>query len=75
VEDILQYHVLDNVFFAADVPESETDASTLEGSDVTVVRSGNAVTINPNNEGASVTIPDVEVENGVIHGIDTVLTP
>jgi len=42
---------------------------------VTVVRSGNAVTINPNNEGASVTIPDVEVENGVIHGIDTVLTP
>lgn len=74
-DEILQYHVLDSVFLAADVPESETDVPTLEGSDVTVVRSGDAVTINPNNEDASVTIPDVEVDNGVIHGIDAVLLP
>ena len=63
------------VFLAADVPESETDVSTLEGSDITVVRSGDAVTINPNDEDASVMIPDVEVDNGVIHGIDAVLLP
>ena len=74
-DEILQYHVLDSVFLAADVPESKTDVPTLEGSDVTVVRSGDAVTINPNNEDASVTIPDVEVDNGVIHGIDAVLLP
>lgn len=74
-DEILQYHVLDSVFLAADVPESETDVSTLEGSDITVVRSGDAVTINPNNEDASVTTPNVEVDNGVIHGIDTVLLP
>ena len=72
---ILQYHVLDSVFLAGDVPESETAVQTLEGTDVTVVRSGSNVTLNPNNENASVTIPNVEVDNGVIHGIDTVLTP
>ena len=75
--DILQYHVLDDVFFAADVPTSETALPTLEGSDVTVVRSGSDVTINPNAENAeaaSVIAPDVTVENGVIHGIDTVLS-
>ncbi|WP_263834721.1 fasciclin domain-containing protein [Salinibacter sp.] len=73
--DVLQYHVLDSVFLAADVPTSETPVPTLEGSDVTVVRSGDDVTVNPNGEGASVTTPNVEVDNGVIHGIDTVLTP
>lgn len=72
--EILQYHVLDDVFFAADVPTSETALPTLEGSDVTVVRSGSDVTINPNAEAASVIAPDVTVENGVIHGIDTVLS-
>jgi uncharacterized surface protein with fasciclin (FAS1) repeats len=73
--DVLQYHVLDSVFLAADVPTSETAVETLEGSDLTVVRDGNAVTLNPNDENASVTTPNVEVDNGVIHGIDTVLTP
>jgi len=73
--DILQYHVLDNVFLAEDVPTSETAVTTLEGSDLTVVRSGDAVTLNPNEENASVTTANVEVDNGVIHGIDTVLSP
>lgn len=73
--DVLQYHVLDSVFLAADVPTSETDVPTLEGTNLTVVRSGNEVTLNPNDENASVTTPNVEVDNGVIHGIDTVLVP
>jgi transforming growth factor-beta-induced protein len=73
--DILQYHVLDDVFFAADVPTSETALPTLEGADVTVVRSGSEVTINPNADDASVVAPDVEASNGVLHGIDTVLIP
>jgi uncharacterized surface protein with fasciclin (FAS1) repeats len=73
--DILQYHVLDSVFLAGEVPTSETAVPTLEGTDLTVVRDGEAVTLNPNEEDASVTIPNVEVDNGVIHGIDTVLTP
>jgi uncharacterized surface protein with fasciclin (FAS1) repeats len=70
-DEILQYHVLDSVFLAADVPTSATDVETLEGSTVTVQRSGETVTV---NEGEVVT-PNVEVDNGVIHGIDTVLMP
>ena len=73
--DILSYHVVNNVYRAADVPTSATALETLEGTDITVVRDGDAVTINPNDEGASVTTPDVVVDNGVIHGIDTVLMP
>jgi len=73
--DILQYHVLDSVFLAADVPTSETAVPTLEGSDLTVVRDGEVVNLDPNEENARVTIPNVEVDNGVIHGIDAVLTP
>jgi transforming growth factor-beta-induced protein len=73
LRSLLEYHVLDDVFFAADVPMSETALPTLEGSDVTVVRDGNAVTLNPNNEASSVVAPDVDVSNGVIHGVDTVL--
>jgi uncharacterized surface protein with fasciclin (FAS1) repeats len=73
--EVLQHHVLDSVFLAADVPESETAVPTLEGTDVTVVRSGDAVTVNSGDESASVTTANVEVDNGVIHGIDTVLVP
>jgi uncharacterized surface protein with fasciclin (FAS1) repeats len=72
---ILQYHVLDDVFAASDVPTTETDLPTLEGSDVTVVRSGSDVTVNPGDENASVVDADIDVSNGVIHAIDAVLTP
>lgn len=74
-ESILKYHVLDDVFFAGQVPTSETQVPTLEGSDVTVVRSGDMVTVNPNDENAIVTQADVDVTNGVIHAIDALLTP
>jgi transforming growth factor-beta-induced protein len=73
LQSLLEYHVLDDVFFASDVPMMETALPTLEGSDVTVVRDGNAVTLNPNAEASGVVAPNVEVSNGVIHGIDTVL--
>ena len=58
LSDILQYHVVDDVYFAADVPTSETPLETLEGSDVTVVRSGSDVTINPNASDDSVSVSD-----------------
>jgi uncharacterized surface protein with fasciclin (FAS1) repeats len=69
--EILQYHVLDSVFLAGDVPTSATDVPTLEGTDVTVQRSNGTVTVNGNE----VSVPNVEVDNGVIHSIDTVLMP
>lgn len=65
--------VLDDVFFATDVPTTETALPTLEGSDGTVLRDGEAVTLTPNEEASSVVAPDVDVSNGVVHGVDTVL--
>lgn len=71
LQSILQYHVLDDEFFAADVPMAATAVPTLEGSDVTVQRSDGSVTVN----GANVVAANIGVENGVIHGIDAVLMP
>ncbi len=82
-EDLLKYHVGDGIFYAADQPTDpsgtkipdgqDTDVATLEGSNVLVRRDGSSVTLNPENEASSVIAPDVDVTNGVIHGIDTVL--
>jgi uncharacterized surface protein with fasciclin (FAS1) repeats len=74
VGDILQYHVLDDVFFAAEVPTTKTALPTLQGAHVTVVRNGSHVAVNPDTDHAAVIAPDREVSNGVIHGINTVLT-
>jgi transforming growth factor-beta-induced protein len=80
--DLLRYHVANSVFYAKDaptdpsgmmIPDGNTDVGTLEGSDVLVRRDGSSVTLNPENEASSVIAPDVDVTNGVIHGIDTVL--
>ncbi len=75
-DDILEYHVIGDVFRVEDIPTSPTNVETLEGSDVTVQRfpkdsAPDSVTVNGN----PVTIPDARVENGVVHGIGTVLTP
>jgi len=82
-QSLLQYHVGDGVFYAADaptaptgtmIPDGDTDVATLEGSNVLVRRDGSSVTLNPEGDAASSVIaPDVDVTNGVIHGIDTVL--
>lgn len=71
--DILRHHVHDNALLAGDIP-SDTTVSSLEGTDLTL-SGGDAVSVKPGAENASVTVPDVVVDNGVIHGIDTVLQP
>ncbi len=73
-DGILRYHVHDNALTAGDFPAADTTISSLQGTNL-VINGGDGVTVNPSNEGAGVTIPNVEVDNGVIHGIDAVLTP
>ncbi|MCS3639465.1 fasciclin domain-containing protein [Salinibacter ruber] len=73
-DGILRYHVHDNALKASDFPAADTTISSLQGTNL-VINGGDGVTVNPSNEGAGVTIPNVEVDNGVIHGIDAVLTP
>jgi transforming growth factor-beta-induced protein len=68
--DILTYHVVAGKVMAADVVKL-TSAKTLEGKDVTIKVSGGKVYIN----NAQVIVTDVAASNGVIHVIDTVLTP
>ncbi|XZN99518.1 MAG: fasciclin domain-containing protein [Microcoleus sp.] len=66
---ILTYHVVAGKVMAADVVKL-TSATTVEGSTVKIDAS-HGVKIND----STVTTPDVVVDNGVIHIIDTVLIP
>ena len=67
---ILEYHVVSGKVMAADVVKL-SEATTTQGEEVKINASDGSVKIND----ATVTMPDVEAENGVIHVIDTVLLP
>jgi len=73
--DILAHHVVDAEIFASDIPSGGVPVTTLEGTEVTATATDDGVTIDSDAEVATVAAPDVRVENGVIHGIDTVLLP
>jgi uncharacterized surface protein with fasciclin (FAS1) repeats len=76
LSDVLAHHVVDGVYFAEDVPTgSAATLSPLAGPDLTAERSDDGVTVSSPGETGSVVAADVRVENGVIHGIDTVLLP
>ena len=66
---ILNYHVLSGAFLSNEL-EDGTRGETLEGSDVRISTTS-GVMINE----ATVTVPDLEADNGVVHIIDEVLLP
>ncbi|MCU0448129.1 MAG: fasciclin domain-containing protein [Microscillaceae bacterium] len=69
---ILQYHVLNGETRAADVPTTRTGVNTLlPNNQLFVVRNGSNVLANT----VQVATADVPADNGVIHGIGTVLLP
>jgi uncharacterized surface protein with fasciclin (FAS1) repeats len=68
--DTLLYHVVDGNVPSSDVVMASL-VTTLNGSDVKVTLDGDDVFIND----AQVTLTDVAADNGVIHVLDTVLTP
>ena len=67
---ILTYHVLPGKVMARDVV-TLTKAATANGQDVQIKVRDGKVLIND----ATVTVPDIEASNGVIHVIDTVIMP
>jgi uncharacterized surface protein with fasciclin (FAS1) repeats len=72
---ILTYHVVPGKLAASDLTDGKK-LKTVEGEDLTVKRSGDAVMIVDAKGGSStVTIPNVNQSNGVIHVVDTVLMP
>lgn len=71
IRRILQYHVISGAALQADDLNDGQMAATALGDEISVSKSGNAVSINNSN----VTTADVEATNGVIHVIDAVLVP
>jgi uncharacterized surface protein with fasciclin (FAS1) repeats len=67
----LTYHVVSGKVKAADFSLTLKSATTVEGSDVKIDASNGSVKVND----ATVSTPDVDADNGVIHIIDTVLIP
>ncbi|ABE37723.1 fasciclin domain-containing protein [Rhodopseudomonas pseudopalustris] len=72
---ILTYHVVPGKLAAADLTDGKK-LTTVEGATLTVKRSGDQVMLVDAKGGSStVTIPNVNQSNGVIHVVDTVLMP
>jgi uncharacterized surface protein with fasciclin (FAS1) repeats len=72
---ILTYHVVPGRLGASSLTDGKK-LKTVEGEELTVKKSGGTVTIVDAKGGAStVTIPNVNQSNGVIHVVDTVLMP
>jgi uncharacterized surface protein with fasciclin (FAS1) repeats len=72
---ILTYHVVAGKLEASDLTDGKK-LKTVEGEELTVKKSGDKVMIVDAKGGSStVTIPNVNQSNGVIHVVDTVLMP
>ena len=68
---ILTYHVVPGKTMSSDLAGKELEVATVEGSEVTIDATDGAVKV----DDATVTQADIETDNGVIHVIDTVITP
>jgi uncharacterized surface protein with fasciclin (FAS1) repeats len=68
--EILTYHVVPDEAMAADLQDGQT-LTTVQGDKLEVSVDGETVTIG----GATVTQPDVDASNGIVHVIDAVLMP
>jgi len=68
LQDILLYHVVEGSVFSTDLENGSV--TTLNGNDITV-----DITTDVKINDATVTTPDIEADNGVVHVIDGVLIP
>jgi len=68
--DILTYHVIPSVIASSAIPEGETTIASLQGTELTIVKTGDSITVN----GVAVTAADNLANNGIVHLIGEVLT-
>ena len=72
---ILTYHVVAGKLAASDLTEGKK-LKTVEGEQLTIKKSdGKVMIIDSKGNSSTVTIPNVNQSNGVIHVVDTVLMP
>jgi uncharacterized surface protein with fasciclin (FAS1) repeats len=65
---VLKYHVIGSKVMGADVKAGKV--KSVQGSEITVTTANGLMV-----DGASVTATDIDVDNGVIHVIDSVILP
>lgn len=77
LSQILQYHVVAGEVFAADVLEMDgATVDTVQGGTFTIEIDGDQVIlVDTAGNRVTVTDTDIEASNGVIHVVDTVLSP
>jgi uncharacterized surface protein with fasciclin (FAS1) repeats/predicted lipoprotein with Yx(FWY)xxD motif len=76
VVKVLQFHVVPAVAFSTDLAEGSQTVPTLAGENLTVIRTGNSVTVIDSADNTyNVVVADVQIQNGVVHVIDGVLLP
>jgi uncharacterized surface protein with fasciclin (FAS1) repeats len=68
---ILTYHVVPGKTMSSDLAGQELEVATVEGSELTIDATDGGVKVDE----ATVVQADIETDNGVIHVIDTVITP
>jgi len=67
---VLTYHVVPGKIMSTDLSDGQ-EAATVQGEEVTITIADGTVKVND----ATVTTPDVEASNGVVHILDSVLLP
>jgi transforming growth factor-beta-induced protein len=72
LEAVLQMHVLSGKVMSTDLSEGLT-AETLLGQELTFSLEDGAKVIDPNGRESNIVAVDIEVQNGVVHVIDTVI--
>jgi len=70
LQEILNNHVVQGKIMSKDLSDGQ-NAKSVGNRDLNVKKAGNQIKIN----GATVTTPDVEASNGVIHVVDTLILP
>jgi transforming growth factor-beta-induced protein len=76
VSKVLTYHVVPTTAFSFDLAEGTQSVPTLAGENLTVTRTGNAVTVTDSaGTTYNVVAANVAIANGVVHVIDGVVLP
>jgi transforming growth factor-beta-induced protein len=76
VSKVLTYHVVPTTAFSFDLAEGPQSVPTLAGENLTVTRTGDAVTVTDSaGTTYNVVAADVAIANGVVHVIDGVVLP